>query len=103
MADFREAISEGDKRTQYAAMRDLLAGEISGDTECCECGKLRRSSGSETAALMLRLVKVLEALESIPSTSEKSPYDELAKKRTGGSTDAARRQNNRGRRRGTGA
>ncbi|MEU6674770.1 hypothetical protein [Streptomyces sp. NPDC046925] len=103
MSDFSEAIAEGDKRTQYTAMRDHLAKEISGDIECCDCGKLRRSSGSETSALMLRLIKVLEELEKIPDTARRSQLDELRERRTGGSTDAARRQGTGRRRRGTGA
>lgn len=98
---FTEAISEGDKRTQLEAIRDRLASEMSGDDECCECGKPRRASGSETAALTLRLVKVLELLESIPESTAVSRVDELMARRTGGAPNAARRQG--GRRRGTGA
>ncbi|AZM51771.1 hypothetical protein DMA15_03565 [Streptomyces sp. WAC 01529] len=101
MSDFGEAISGGDRRVQLEAIRDRLALEMSGESECCECGKPRRSSGSETAALALRLVKVLEALESIPDSTAVSRVDELMARRTGGSTNAARRQG--GRRRGTGA
>ncbi|WP_030777340.1 hypothetical protein [Streptomyces sp. NRRL S-920] len=101
MSEFGEAISEGDKRTQLEAIRDRLAAEISGESDCCECGKPRRSSGAETAALTLRLVKVLEALEGIPDGATVSRVDELMARRTGGSTNAARRQG--GRRRGTGA
>lgn len=103
MADFREAISEGSKREQLEAIRDRLALEMSGEFDCCSCGKPKRSAGSETAALTLRLVKVLESLESIPDAATVSRLDELTARRTGGSTDAARRQNNRGRRRGAGA
>lgn len=102
MNDFLEAIQGGDKRQQYEALRDRLAGEIESGVDCCMCGKPKRSYGSETAALTLRLVKVLEALESIPDTTTVSRYDELAAKRTGGTPDAARRQGGR-RRRGPGA
>ncbi|QES45257.1 hypothetical protein DEJ49_33505 [Streptomyces venezuelae] len=101
--DFRETIRDGDKRAQLEAIRDRLALEMSGEFDCCSCGKPRRSAGSETAALALRLVKVIEDLDSIPKTSEKSQLDELRERRTGGTTGAARRQNSRGRRRGSGA
>ncbi|MCX4912817.1 hypothetical protein [Streptomyces sp. NBC_00687] len=97
---FSEAIADGDKRTQLEAIRDRLAAEIEGD-DCCDCGKPRRSFGGETAALALRLVKVLEALESIPESTVVSRVDELMARRTGGAPNAARRQG--GRRRGTGA
>ncbi|WP_055563615.1 hypothetical protein [Streptomyces atriruber] len=100
MSDFRDVISEGDKRAQLAAIRDRLALEMSGEFDCCSCGKPRRSAGAETAALALRLVKVLEALESIPDTAAVSRVDELMARRTGGAPNAARRQG--GRRRGTG-
>lgn len=103
MIGFCEVIAEGDKRAQLAAIRDRLAAEMSGEAECCECGKPRRSSGSETAALALRLVKVLEDLDKIPDTATVSRYDELAAKRTGGTPAAARRQGTGRRRRGTGA
>ncbi len=101
MTDFLEVIKSGDKRAQYEALRDRLAAEIEG-VDCCDCGKPRRSFGSETAALTLRLVKVLEALESVPNTATVSRYDELAAKRTGGTPAAARRQGGR-RRKGSGA
>ncbi|MFJ4828405.1 hypothetical protein ACIP79_00465 [Streptomyces sp. NPDC088747] len=95
---FADAIADGTKRQQLEAIRDRLAMEMSGDIECCECGKMRRSSGSETAALALRLVKVLESLESIPDATAVSRVDELMARRTGGAPSAARRQG--GRRRG---
>lgn len=98
---FTDAISEGDKRTQLEAIRDRLASEMESGYDCCNCGKPKRSYGSETAALALRLVKVLESLESIPDTSAVSRVDELMARRTGGNPSAARRQG--GRRRGTGA
>lgn len=99
-AAFSEVIAEGSKREQLEAIRDRLAEEIEG-VDCCDCGSPRRTYGSETAALTLRLVKVLEALESIPDTATVSRYDELAAKRTGGTPDASRRQGGR-RRRGSG-
>ncbi|MFE0101166.1 hypothetical protein [Streptomyces sp. NPDC059009] len=103
MQDFREVIAGGDKRQQLEAIRDRIALEMSGEFDCCSCGKPRRSAGSETAALALRLVKVLEDLESIPSAAEVSPLDELRARRTGGTPSAARRQGTGRRRRGTGA
>ena len=98
MTDFREVIKDGGKRQQYEAMRDRLAEEIESGVDCCMCGKPKRSFGSETSGLMLRLKQVLEALESIPDTTAVSRYDELAAKRTGGTPDAARRQGGRRRR-----
>lgn len=104
MTDFRDAISEGDKRAQYEAIRDRITEEMDPGFECCDCNKPRRSSGSETAALVLRLTKILEVLEAIPDTSEVSRYDELKERResTGGDKTAGRRQGGR-RRRGSGA
>lgn len=101
MTDFSEVIADGTKREQLEAIRDRIASEMDPGFDCCKCGKPLRSSGSETAALALRLVKVLEALDSIPDTSQVSPLDELRARRTGGAPSAARRQG--GRRRGTGA
>lgn len=96
---FADAIAEGDKRTQLEAIRDRLASEMDGGYDCCTCGKPKRSYGSETAALALRLVKVLESLESIPDSTTVSRVDELMARRTGGTPAAARRQG--GRRRGS--
>lgn len=101
MTDFGDAVASADKRTQYEAIRNRITEELEPGFDCCNCGKPRRSAGSETAALMLRLVKVLESLESIPDSSTVSRVDELMARRTGGAPNAARRQS--GRRRGTGA
>lgn len=101
MTDFVDVIRDGDKRAQYEALRDRLAAEIEG-VDCCDCGKSVRASAADTAALTLRLMKVLEALESIPAAAVVSRYDELAAKRTGGTPDSARRQGGR-RRKGSGA
>lgn len=101
MSDFSDAVASPDKRVQYEAIRDRITEEMDPDFECCKCGKPLRSSGSETAALTLRLVKVLEALDSIPDSAVVSALDELKARRTGGAPSAARRQG--GRRRGTGA
>jgi hypothetical protein len=93
MSDFTDAIKRGDKRKQLEALREKLATEIDA------CFK-----GADVAALTLRLMKVLEELESIPETGKASSYDELKAARdarTGGTPNAARRQGGR-RRRGTG-
>jgi hypothetical protein len=93
LSDFTDAIKKGDKRAQLEALRDKLATEIDASFK-----------GADVAALSLRLMKVLEELEGIPETGKASSYDELKaarEARTGGTTDAARRQGGR-RRRGTG-
>lgn len=107
MNEFGEVIKSGTKRQQLEAIRDRIAEEMDGDFECCNCGKPRRSSGSETAALVQRLTGVLEELEKIPDETVVSRYDELKAKReegrTGGAPGAARRQGTGRRRRGSGA
>lgn len=108
MNDFGEIIKGGTKRQQLEAIRDRIAEEMDGDFECCNCGKPRRSSGSETAALVQRLTGVLDELEKIPDDTQTSRFDELKAKReqegrTGGTPAAARRQGAGRRRRGTGA
>ncbi|SOE25620.1 hypothetical protein [Streptomyces sp. OK228] len=105
MNEFGEVISTGSKRQQLEAIRDRIAVEMDGEFDCCSCGKPRRSSGSETAALVQRLTGVLEALEKIPDETIVSRYDELKAKRdsTGGSAGASRRQGTGRRRRGSGA
>lgn len=109
MNDFGEVIKSGTKRQQLEAIRDRIAEEMDGDFECCNCGKPRRSSGSETAALVQRLTGVLDELEKIPDKTVVSRYDELKAKRdeqterTGGTPAARRRQGTGRRRKGTGA
>ncbi|MFH8405565.1 hypothetical protein ACH4FX_12430 [Streptomyces sp. NPDC018019] len=87
MTIFRKAISDGDRRVQLEAMRDQLAAAIQ-----------RETKGSDIAALTLRLMKVLEALDGVPDDQQASAFDELSARRVGGDKSAARRQGGRRRR-----
>lgn len=87
MTTFRKAIADGDKRAQLEAMRDQVAAAIQ-----------RETKGSDIAALTLRLMKVLEALDGVPDGKQESAFDELSARRVGGSKEAPRRQGGRRRR-----
>lgn len=79
MADrmnLEEAVKSGDRRVSLVAIRDLIAHELEGK-RCRSCEMLQIRTG-ETAALVLRLTKVLEELESLPEqTEKKSRLDQI--------------------------
>lgn len=81
---FVDAVTKGTRREQLEALRDKLAIMI-GSTQ----------DGSRVASLSLRLVKILEELERIPEDGQRSAYDELAARRTGGDKTGGRRQGGR--------
>lgn len=59
-----EALATGDKRTALIALRDRIAEEIDG-IDCCRCNLPKRPVGSETSALVLRLMQVVDELDGI--------------------------------------
>lgn len=74
--DFMKALQSSDRRTQLEALRDLVAHELSVNRcEKCEAIRIR---ASDTAALVLRLQKILEELAALPLPGAMiSPVDAL--------------------------
>lgn len=78
--NLEDAVKSGDRRVSLVAIRDLIAHELEGK-RCKSCEMLQIRTG-ETAALVLRLTKVLEELESLPeSTGQKSELDKLRERK----------------------
>jgi hypothetical protein len=59
-----EAVKSGDRRVALYAIRDYLAHELEGN-RCRTCAMSQLRTG-DTAALVLRLTKVLEEIEALP-------------------------------------
>jgi hypothetical protein len=66
-----EAFKSGDRRTALESLRDRICEEIDG-VPCCRCGLQKRPVGSETSALVLRLIQVMDELNSVPTEGEVS-------------------------------
>ncbi len=67
---FTEVISEGDTRNSLLALRDYVAHELQGNRcKACQMSQLRTG---DTAALVLRLQKIIEDIEKLrpPANSE---------------------------------
>lgn len=87
MSDFKEEIAAGDYRRSLVAMRDLVAHELSGK-RCNQCNMLQMRSG-ETSALVLRLQKIIEDIDKLPTGEEEvTVLDELQAKRQDRETGA---------------
>lgn len=92
-ADLETEIQSGDRRRSLVALRDYLAHEL-GVHRCktCEASQLRTG---DTAALVLRLTKVIEEIEAIPAVSaEETPLEKLRAQRAAnplGTKNAERR------------
>lgn len=73
---FIEAIASKDRRTQLEGIRDYLSHELSANRcKACQSSMLRTG---DQAALVLRLMKVLEDLEGISDVGdEKSELEKL--------------------------
>lgn len=86
MSDFEQEVQSGDYRRSLIALRDLIAHELSGK-RCRQCDMLQMRSG-ETSALALRLQKVIEDIEKLPTGEEEvSVLDELRARREAGGSD----------------
>jgi hypothetical protein len=59
-----EAIATGDRRISLEAIRSYLAHELEGN-RCAKCQASQLRTG-DTAALVLRLMKVMEEIEDLP-------------------------------------
>lgn len=64
MGDLHEAVSSGDERRALEAIRDYLVHELEGN-RCNSCNMSKLRTG-DTAALVLRLTKVMEDIAAIP-------------------------------------
>lgn len=62
--DFGDSVRSSDRRIQLQAIRDYLVNELEVNRcNTCTASKLRTG---DTAALVLRLMKVLEEIEDLP-------------------------------------
>lgn len=86
-----EAIETGDRRVSLLAIRKYLAHELEGN-RCKACAMSQLRTG-DTAALVLRLMKVLEEIDQLPrEDGEVTELDALRARRadrTPGSTSTA--------------
>lgn len=76
MTDFEEGIKSKNRRTQLEALRDLVTHELTVH-RCKTCQAMQLRTG-DTAALVLRLQKILEELAQIPEQqAEQSEYEKI--------------------------
>lgn len=74
--EFIKGIKSSDRRTQLETLRDKVAHELSVN-RCKSCDALKIRA-SDTAALVLRLQKIMEELAAIPEKNEtKSEYEQI--------------------------
>lgn len=66
----REAVASGDRLASLIAIRDYLAWELEGH-RCRTCSMSQLRTG-DTAALVLRLTKVMEEIEQLEGERKKS-------------------------------
>ncbi|MFD4474696.1 hypothetical protein ACFWPU_01065 [Streptomyces sp. NPDC058471] len=64
MESLEDAIATGDRRVSLEAIRKYLAHELEGN-RCRQCAMSQLRTG-DTAALVLRLMKVMEEIEALP-------------------------------------
>ena len=82
--DVQKAVRSGDRREALVAIRDYLAHELEGK-RCKTCAMSQLRTG-DTAALVLRLTKVMEEIEAIPEhDGEVSDLDRIRARRNGAS------------------
>lgn len=83
--DLEAAVRSGDRRASLIALRDYLAHELQVH-RCKTCQAFQLRTG-DTAALVLRLQKVMEEIESMPDqNAEVTELDRIRARRAGGST-----------------
>jgi hypothetical protein len=84
-----EAVKSGDRRRSLVALRDYLAHELQVH-RCAACQAFQLRTG-DTAALVLRLQKVMEELESIPTAdAEVTEVERIRQDRDSGAPDNVR-------------
>lgn len=86
MADLEEIVQSGDRRASLVALRDYLAHELNVH-RCKTCQAFQLRTG-DTAALVLRLQKVMEEIEAMPSADADAEVSELERLRRLRSADA---------------
>lgn len=89
MADsLEEAIASGDRRVSLEAIRTYLAHELEGN-RCKTCAMSQLRTG-DTAALVLRLMKVMEEIEELPREDGVVSELEALRKRKSARTPTAK-------------
>lgn len=74
-----EAVSKNDYRESLIALRDYVAHELEGN-RCKTCAMSQLRTG-DTAALVLRLQKIIEDIRAIPDPNEEADDLELLRQR----------------------
>lgn len=89
--DFGESVKSSNRRVQLEAIRDYLVNELEVN-RCATCTASKLRTG-DTAALVLRLMKVLEEIEALPRedgvVSELDALRQRKSARTPSATDTA--------------
>lgn len=86
MTDLEETVRSGDRRASLIALRDYLAHELQVH-RCKACEAFQMRTG-DTAALVLRLQKVMEEIEAMPNTeAEVTELERLRQSRNSGASD----------------
>lgn len=70
-----DAVKSGDHRRSLIAIRDFLADELEGN-RCNKCKASQLRTG-DTAALVLRLTKVIEEIAELPAEAQPDNVSEL--------------------------
>lgn len=74
-----EAVGSNDYRESLLALRDYVAHELDGN-RCKQCAMSQLRTG-DTAALVLRLQKIIEDIQAIPDPSVEADDLELLRQR----------------------
>ncbi len=89
MGDLEDGVKSGDHKKALIAIRDYLVHELEGHRcKTCQMSQLRTG---DTAAIVLRLQKVLDDIAEIPeSTGEVTRLESIRRRRDGpdGSSDS---------------
>lgn len=68
-----EAVASGDSRESLVALRDYVAHELEGN-RCSKCRASQLRTG-DTAALVLRLQKIIEDIQALPADKKDAPVE----------------------------
>jgi hypothetical protein len=74
-----EAVKKGDYRESLLALRDYVAHELEGNR--CKTCRMSQLRTGDTAALVLRLQKIIEDIKAIPDPNEDADELELLRQR----------------------
>jgi hypothetical protein len=84
MADLESTVKSGDRRASLIALRDYLAHEL--EVHRCDRCKAFQLRTGDTAALVLRLQKVMEEIEAMPDTNAEVTELDLIRARRNGTS-----------------